>query len=641
MSTMQYEDLDETRAEFRLLTIKPSATSDSPIECFLETFSLNDNLQYLALSYVWGDPKIRCDITVNGIRLPVTTNLAAALRQLRTESNKDRLPLKNLPSFLWIDAICIDQSNMPERSSQVCLMGKLYRRAKTVIAWLGPEGDGSALAMDLLLSLPREITLLENNDDKLGWLERWPVLASNAPWNAMNALWARDYWRRTWVMQEIVLANEIFVMCGEADLVPWDCIWSIQNWVDQIKITDPRPSALFEEEWHLFAGNRIFNAGPLAGHEMLRKIWHGPNFEKHVKESGLASLAFGRELDATNPRDKVYGLLGLSTEARIVPDYSKPVRNLYIEAASEYLRLEGLTRTLNLVRKSRFNGHNLPSWVPDWSVNTTDLPMRNPEPSRNDVVQSDMGFHAKKSILRATGSCLSKVLYLQDLTGPSTNTTSSCVTAWKFIKRFLAEQDAEMYVTGIPPLQAVMRLLIEERDLLDDNSRLQISSDSFLAISAIFVSALLTVACEDDNLNFDETCHEVLPGLGLELGEAFAISLSQRLLGQRSPVGPWKTAHEAFYDNTSAVHTLTRRFDILLTDNRIFQTSTGHIGIGPDTIEAGDMLYVLKGCNMPIILRSVNSYYEVVGTCHVQGLMDGELKTIWEEKSNLEWIEIH
>jgi hypothetical protein len=58
---------------------------------------------------------------------------------------------------------------------------------------------------------------------------------------------------------------------------------------------------------------------------------------------------------------------------------------------------------------------------------------------------------------------------------------------------------------------------------------------------------------------------------------------------------------------------LKRRFDILPTDNRIFQTSTGHIGIGLDTIEILDLLYVLKGCNMSIILRCINSYYEVVG----------------------------
>ncbi|KAH8883497.1 heterokaryon incompatibility, partial [Thozetella sp. PMI_491] len=85
---------------------------------------------YEALSYVWGPPNFSESISCHGVACKVTPNLLAALRRLRY-TNKDRT--------LWVDAICIRQSDIDERIQQVSRMGDIYSQASRVLVWLGDE----------------------------------------------------------------------------------------------------------------------------------------------------------------------------------------------------------------------------------------------------------------------------------------------------------------------------------------------------------------------------------------------------------------------------------------------------------------------------------------------------------------------
>ncbi|KAF5640054.1 uncharacterized protein FTJAE_4601 [Fusarium tjaetaba] len=103
------------------------------ISCKLETLNLlGDSIDYEALSYAWGSSGDQATIAVNNTTLQVTQNLKDALTYLRHDSK---------PRPLWIDAICINQSDVDERSSQVRLMGRIYSSASCVISWLGLEDD--------------------------------------------------------------------------------------------------------------------------------------------------------------------------------------------------------------------------------------------------------------------------------------------------------------------------------------------------------------------------------------------------------------------------------------------------------------------------------------------------------------------
>jgi hypothetical protein len=127
-------NLGERRSEIRLVEI---LSSDEKIQCRLSISSLKDNPEFMALSYVWGDPKVTEDIILNDELFPITTNLAVAPRYVKGHWCST-FPNRNPGLFrLWVDAICINQKDRSERSSQVNLMREIYSKTELVFSWLG------------------------------------------------------------------------------------------------------------------------------------------------------------------------------------------------------------------------------------------------------------------------------------------------------------------------------------------------------------------------------------------------------------------------------------------------------------------------------------------------------------------------
>ena len=142
----QYEALENQGRQIRLLNLHPSVDTGADISYTLATASLDRLASYEALSYVWEVIGDTCPdpIYIDGHAMTVSTNLEAALRALR---------YPNMSRTLWIDAICINQSDMDERGNQVTFMGAVYSKAKSVTIWLGTQSDGSSLAMSSLADL--------------------------------------------------------------------------------------------------------------------------------------------------------------------------------------------------------------------------------------------------------------------------------------------------------------------------------------------------------------------------------------------------------------------------------------------------------------------------------------------------------
>jgi len=140
MPTVKYTPLPADGASIRLLRLQPNSANDAKVQCTFFHASLADaqKAQYEALSYAWGNATQTIDIELNGIIFPATVNLDAALRALRKPDE---------PRTLWVDAVCINQSDLQEQGSQVKMMWDIYRNAKRVLVWLGPEEGDSAIAM--------------------------------------------------------------------------------------------------------------------------------------------------------------------------------------------------------------------------------------------------------------------------------------------------------------------------------------------------------------------------------------------------------------------------------------------------------------------------------------------------------------
>ncbi|KAK8108496.1 HET-domain-containing protein [Apiospora sp. TS-2023a] len=130
------QPLDPEKSEIRLLSLLPDDNFKAAIHCSLQVASLDETTDFEALSYVWGDPDKRELIYVGGEPMLVTVNLVAALRRLRRPCSSSESG-SNAARVLWVDAICINQNHMAERNAQIPLMARLYRSAKSVLAWLG------------------------------------------------------------------------------------------------------------------------------------------------------------------------------------------------------------------------------------------------------------------------------------------------------------------------------------------------------------------------------------------------------------------------------------------------------------------------------------------------------------------------
>ncbi|KAF2188540.1 heterokaryon incompatibility, partial [Zopfia rhizophila CBS 207.26] len=191
------------------------------MECSLFTVDLeNSPPSYNALSYTWGDPRTplfqgifpeqanrKFPLIIDGRVLYVTQNLFHALERIRNiDRNRPRPNGVTLHQYIWIDAVCINQSDVAERSSQVAMMDRIYKSAHTVVCWLGKDDRYTATALQLMHRLayippeeyPRYASLGLNHSN-----------ASKQEWEALVAFFRRPYFRRAWIVQEVMLAQRL------------------------------------------------------------------------------------------------------------------------------------------------------------------------------------------------------------------------------------------------------------------------------------------------------------------------------------------------------------------------------------------------------------------------------------------------
>ncbi|KAI9787650.1 MAG: hypothetical protein M1839_000181 [Geoglossum umbratile] len=206
----EYERLSNPRRSIRLLNLFSSSPENPQIECELVVKDLDQNnmidTEYEALSWCWGTAKQTSFINIRKDgRLyikDVSPDLVAALKTLR-HPRQDR--------YLWIDEVCVNQKNYPEKNHQVEMMSVIYGEAESVCIWLG-EGDKSSW---MAFKFIRDEVLQLQNFDELCESER-----ASSKWGALLDLMQRPWFSRRWVVQEIALAQDAMLYCG-ADRIPW------------------------------------------------------------------------------------------------------------------------------------------------------------------------------------------------------------------------------------------------------------------------------------------------------------------------------------------------------------------------------------------------------------------------------------
>ncbi|CAN9383521.1 unnamed protein product [Alternaria alternata] len=309
-----HEPINQAIQEIRLISIIPETTG--PIRCNLQHVNLQSNPtpEYRALSYVWGPPSPVQEIQVNSRRFLVRQNLYDFLNAFRERLYKFRggNGYEDEVQWLWIDQVCINQALTGERNHQVKMMSDIYRRATYVYVWLGKSNDRTEAVMKALKSSYRRYhgpELLTKRSKTTGRISG-DGTSMQAEYSisiaALGHFFCNPYWLRLWIVQEIMLARYIRVMCGET-LLSWD---ELKRFCSEFDDVVP-----FQVKW-------------LADHALSAR---------HYSYAEL--LVTFSSSQCENPQDRVFGLQGLIPDAeRAEIDYGKPVYQIFPETARAYVR---------------------------------------------------------------------------------------------------------------------------------------------------------------------------------------------------------------------------------------------------------------------------------------------------------------
>jgi hypothetical protein len=641
----------------RLLHLLPETDRDSSLRCQLieahipgyrkrksTTSQGARHVQYQALSYTWGEPVFTETLHVlNGAEtagdINITENLHSALQNLRE-------PDKIL--VLWVDAVCIDQSNIPERNSQVSNIPQTYSEASAVLIWLGTDSlqkDGQ-LCLDFFSQLARHISSgpgLIERPDQGSWRRRFKInqmvttfLDSTKP-RVIASFLARPWFRRRWIIQEVVLARDVSIHCG-ASSIPWTTF--------ELALTE-----LFDNDKGGFSDEHRTTL------RTMSRIRHADSGAKI--QAPLDTLVEFSSFECSNPRDRLYALYGViqhwlpgspdEVQTSTV-DYASSVEAVYTNFALLMMHLNHSrpsdavynphTHVLQLAAalkhgikhgESQVPGEiceKIPTWVPDWTGTLCYKSLNHSPPNRD--ASSDVPVRQIEILSFKEGT---RILV-------STGIVDDIIT------------------TSIPlDISLMFGSVHQAKNALND---FLCSVDSRCQETGFF--------CEGDRDSYDPT------------GEHFVVAIATALVAnwEHTPKNSYFEQNPRFpkdfleqlgssqYHLPEILHKWPAYVELITETMRgrcLFLTQLGYIGIGAVNVQAGDVVCILSGTRIPFLLRpssgrvatfqdgiasiagcynvqndnvfnvhvrniadepSKHCTFELVGDAYVHGLMNGE-----------------
>lgn len=324
---------------------------------------------YLALSYCAGDANDTVLIKVDGHDFKVFRNLFTALRQFRS-----MIP-ESVTIQAWIDQICIDQSNVEERGHQVAMMADIYKCAKETWIWLGPNNSEinarkvlgpffRMVARDFFKNLSNSGAMDDGlpSIDACADLNKGFLQERSEEYIGLKHFTDSRWWNRCWVYQEAILAQAAIFLFGDF-VIQREILCLV--YMELVRFTSghfihSRPRNSFGR-WISIA-------------DMASKL-HFFNTYISVLKDGLldlpTALTLARGSDSSDPRDRVYSMLGLlRIDYGITPDYASTTSagQVFTMATKKIIERHN---TLNILTRAFAHTYNpllkLPSWVPDFS----------------------------------------------------------------------------------------------------------------------------------------------------------------------------------------------------------------------------------------------------------------------------------
>ncbi|KAK5116708.1 hypothetical protein LTR62_007382 [Meristemomyces frigidus] len=571
------------------------------------TFALDlihrKRVAYTAVSYTWGAPVFDHCVLINGFPVKVTATVDNLLRHIR---------LTGSSAALWIDQICIDQSSIADKEGQVALMGSIYRKAQNTLIWLGTECGGEAF--DVLKGL-YEATygsedLLDNDIQRLRHAPN-----PNHRITALEKLLGNPWFQRTWIIQEVVLSLDVYVMSGH-DTTTFDDFGKYCAGIAPVAggLVRPFPGQLQQKT----------GVDVMIELSIVRSIYSTLNHGQDLFDWLVAT----RYAAASWPIDKAYALLGLcKADQAILPDYSRSWHDVYCEIAKTKMLeaidvLKDQSCKQDIVRHSHFLvsrilscidhdpiSSSLPSWVPDWSQprRTSALGLSTFSRSLYDAARSTkeqvFSLDERNMQLHLYGTIAGEIENLSPIftdaklsLGRLPHSNSSLLEAIKFAKR---REDVQETANGFTTFCSTLVVGT------DGDSR------GMGGRSPAEYVEILSLLC-------DETSRQS-PSIS---GQTY----SRRQLLPAGHPGRFSLAHLERRKTGRTFKNLQVAYRNALLNRRLCWLSKDTLGLVPSYAEVGDVVCVIPGCHIPFVFRRFGEEkYLLIGEAYVHAYMDCEI----------------
>lgn len=561
-----YEYLPLGSNEIRRLVLFPGEFED-PLEARVvhDVFEPPQTVpQYEALSYVWGSQETPETLTVFGdtvcdgspdrssLRevgsIPLGRNLASALRHLRRKAET---------RVIWCDAVCINQRDVGERSVQVQRMKDIYPVSERVVAWLGPGSEETRRAMQIISQTKwnavynyttKEWLIDEHPDGNAGETYLYAGSFSQQDWQSIYLFLGLPWFKRLWVRQEIVLANDSSIFMTGTDVVDlitfnkaMHTLYRI-TWLERVLVEEDARANCFDRlvgVWILLASRKSLTRS-------FEEVWIG-----------------ARSCECSDPRDRIYGVLGICESLDINPDYTKSTGDVYLDVVQALMKKY---RTDSCVYLSSCTAGETPSWVPNF-----DKP----------------GFYPGRGFTAIPGALLDLEILPH---GKATTWAIPCGTI-----------ERRTPTIGRGRVRSILRDTIRN-----------------------WITALLPGKFErTDSRMIDEIVITIMLGGMADFSYDSVTTLSEARDILFQDIDGYTPEQPIDQETYSRVYS---RLCLNLPNSSLLETDDGHFGLGSGAACEGDEIFAVPGCRDPLILRPFgdSGCYKIAGPCFMSSLMWSE-----------------
>ena len=589
-------------------------------------------------------------IVVNDLPFGVSENVVAALRALRYQG-KTRT--------LWVEATCVDQNNLAERSSQLQLKSQIFERATAVIVWLG---SGTIKTHETFRFIERHIESTSSPvKAEVDWDDAYGHTITE---NIAEDILHRKWWQWAPAVQEVTVSANMVIKCGSSS-VPWNDFLDLIQWLRSRGVE----------------ASRLLSGRSLDSMNTIRRTYASG------ARQDLSQLILRLSLfESPDPRDKLFSALGVRERGAgqsPLLDYAKSLLEVHLDVIDaclhddrslDFLSLAGLGEARTLQSSWLPELHRLqPTWRPkDILAKPSFSNLIASAPSHpassfaaaagNKSVDVHIGLSAGRHILAATGIVVDLIEIVP--TSSLGRSTPSLLKTWEIVLSYAFgtlepfQSLTERWVARMSPrvLNPESKKAKYVECLVDGNvEHCELRRELFRKARDKLLQGVPNYNLRRTRPHYptpgdfqdayyrtvltDRTASQQRASPGyiaacmtdLETTERAAVVLPGDVL----PEVPIQMRCAAFQEDFIAAIEASLQFRTL------FVTQTGYIGLGPLTMQPTDMVCVLLGCSVPVVIRrEAPNRYALVGECYMHGIMDGEaLGPGWE--STVQTFNLH